>query len=78
MVMPASSGGRHRSAIEFEAARLWSRSAALPYHLRGEERLAEFFAGLELVEPGLVSVTKWRPDIEAPEIDQFGAVGRKS
>ena len=39
--------------------------------------MRRFFDGLELVEPGLVSVTRWRPDTEAPEIDQFGAVGRK-
>jgi hypothetical protein len=60
-----------------EAARLWNQSAALPYHLRSPERLARFFDGLELVEPGLVSVTRWRPDTEAREIDQYGAVGRK-
>ena len=60
-----------------EAARIWNESAALPYHLRSQERMLRFFDGLELVEPGLVSVTRWRPEIEAPEIDQFGAVGRK-
>jgi hypothetical protein len=60
-----------------EAARIWNESAALPYHLRSPERLARFFDGLELVEPGLVSVTRWRPDTEAKEIDQYGAVGRK-
>jgi len=60
-----------------EAARIWNRSAALPYHLRSPERLAVFFDGLELVEPGLVTATKWRPDLDVHEIDQFGAVGRK-
>jgi hypothetical protein len=60
-----------------EAARIWNESAALPYHLRSEARLAQFFAGLELVEPGLVSVTRWRPETEMHEIDQYGAVGRK-
>ena len=61
-----------------ESARLWNESAALPYHLRSPERLARFFDGLEYVEPGLVSVTRWRPDADGREIDQFGAVGRKS
>lgn len=60
-----------------EAARLWNQSAALPYHLRSPARLAQFFEDLELVEPGLVSVTRWRPDTETREIDQYGAVGRK-
>jgi hypothetical protein len=60
-----------------EAARIWNESAALPYHLRSPARLHQFFDGLELVEPGLVSVTLWRPDTEAGEIDQYGAVGRK-
>jgi hypothetical protein len=60
-----------------EAARLWNESAALPYHLRSPARLARFFDGLELVEPGLVSVSRWRPEGEAREIEQYGAVGRK-
>ncbi len=60
-----------------EAARIWNESAALPYHLRSTDRLADFFAGLELVEPGLVQVTRWRPDGEAHEVEQYGGVGRK-
>ena len=28
-------------------------------------------------EPGMVSVTKWRPETDVHEIDQYGAVGRK-
>jgi hypothetical protein len=60
-----------------EAARIWNESAALPYHLRSPDRLARFFDGLDLVEPGLVPVTRWHPDTEAPDIDQYGAVGRK-
>ncbi|WP_127503985.1 SAM-dependent methyltransferase [Actinoplanes solisilvae] len=60
-----------------EAARIWNESAALPYHLRSPARLAQFFDGLEFVDPGLVSVTRWRPDTDGAEIDQYGAVGRK-
>jgi hypothetical protein len=61
-----------------EAARIWNESAALPYHLRSTDRLAQFFDGLELVEPGLVQVTRWRPDTEAREVEQYAGVGRKS
>jgi len=60
-----------------EAARIWNESAALPYHLRSTDRLAQFFEGLELVEPGLVPVTRWRPETEAREVEQYGGVGRK-
>jgi hypothetical protein len=69
--------GTDSSPEVVEAARLWNQSAALPYHLRSSERLAQFFEGLELVEPGVVSVTKWRPEGDAEEIDQYCAVGRK-
>jgi hypothetical protein len=60
-----------------EAARIWNESAALPYYLRSTDRLAAFFEGLEIVEPGLVPVTRWRPDAEARDVEQYGAVGRK-
>ena len=42
-----------------------------------------FFDGLELVEPGLVQVHKWRPDGSGPagiadkDIAMYGAVARK-
>ncbi len=60
-----------------EAARLWNLSAVPQYHLRSQTRLARFFDGLDLVEPGLVSVTRWRPTTKVHEIDQYGAVGCK-
>jgi len=59
----------------------YNRSGAVPYHLRSPQEIAAFFEGLELVEPGLVSVPRWRPDradLGPPaEVDAFGAVGRK-
>jgi len=64
-----------------EAARIWNISANPKYHLRSPERMARFFDGLELVEPGVVSVTRWRPKTTSarlPEvIDQYCGVGRK-
>ncbi|MEU8662389.1 SAM-dependent methyltransferase [Actinoplanes philippinensis] len=60
-----------------EAARIWNESAAQPYFLRSPARLAQFFDGLELVEPGVVPVTSWRPEEDTPDIDQFCGVGRK-
>ncbi len=63
-----------------EAARIWNESANPRYHLRSPQRIAALFAGLDLVEPGVVPVTRWRPDPQeqaAPEIAQYCAVGRK-
>ena len=50
----------------------------VPYILRSPEELATVFDGLELVEPGLVPITSWRPEPgEIDHIDAYGAVGRK-
>lgn len=49
-----------------------------PYQLRTVEEMGRWFAGLELIEPGLVPVTQWRPTEPDPEpIDGYGAVARK-
>ena len=65
-----------------ETVRIWNLSANPRYHLRSRERFEALFDGLDLVDPGVVSVTRWRPDSDADpepaEIDQFGAVGRKA
>ena len=48
---------------------------------RTPDELARFFDGMDLIEPGVVSITRWRPEATTPgepeEIDQFGGVGRK-
>ena len=69
--------GSDTSAANNEAVRIWNISANPRYHLRSPERIAGLFAGLELLEPGVVSVTRWRPEADAAAIDQYGAVGRK-
>ncbi|MBE1491741.1 O-methyltransferase involved in polyketide biosynthesis [Plantactinospora soyae] len=62
------------------AARLRAE-AGDPYRLRSPEEAARFFEGLHLLEPGIVSVTRWRPapgpDGPPAEVDALGAVGRK-
>jgi hypothetical protein len=60
-----------------EAARIWNLQANPKYHLRSPERIAALFDGLDLVAPGVVSVTRWRPDEQAPEVEQLGALARK-
>jgi O-methyltransferase involved in polyketide biosynthesis len=64
-----------------EAVRRWNEVAPTPYNLRSPQRIAAFFEGLELVEPGVVSCPRWRPDPlevgEQPDMDEYCAVGRK-
>ncbi|HXV93437.1 MAG TPA: SAM-dependent methyltransferase [Pseudonocardia sp.] len=67
-----------------EVARIATKAQAdmgSPYELRSVEQIAGWFEGLEMVEPGLVPVTQWRPDPcevgQAEPIDAYGAVARK-
>jgi hypothetical protein len=62
-----------------EAAKDYQDTGAVPYVLRSTEQLGRLFEGLEMVEPGLVPITQWRPDpgAEAEPMDAYGGVGRK-
>ena len=64
-----------------EAVRQWNQVAPTPYTLRSPEQIAGFFAGLELVDPGLVPCPQWRPDQQdadsAKDMDEYCALGRK-
>jgi SAM-dependent methyltransferase len=59
------------------------RKAGLPMHTRDADEFASLaFSGLELVPPGVVLVSEWRPDSSAPrptpaEVSFYGGVGRK-
>ncbi|WP_433512042.1 SAM-dependent methyltransferase [Nonomuraea sp. CA-143628] len=64
------------------AAAIWNDSGATPITIRTIDQLMEFYKGMELVEPGMVSLPKWRPEpttqYRGQEVSQYGAVGRKS
>ncbi|MFI6811119.1 SAM-dependent methyltransferase [Nonomuraea sp. NPDC050328] len=63
-----------------EGSEKLAESGAVPYHLRSLAEMGEFFAGLELVEPGLAPISHWRLEEGAEEvtpIDAHGAIGRK-
>jgi hypothetical protein len=64
-----------------EAAANYGETGAIPYLLRSPEQLRQCFAGLEMVDPGFVQITRWRPDTAtvgmAKPIDAYGAVARK-
>jgi S-adenosyl methyltransferase len=59
----------------------YNESGAIPYVLRSPAEIASFFEGMEIVEPGVVSCTLWRPDPtphgRPEEVDVFGGVARK-
>ena len=63
-----------------EAVRHWNQFGKPPMTLRTPQAIAGFFDRLELLEPGVVSTSRWRPDPAdgpVPETDEFCAVGRK-
>ncbi|MEU6671677.1 SAM-dependent methyltransferase [Streptomyces sp. NPDC046727] len=65
----------------FEAAQeAYNNSGAVPYNLRTVDAITAFFDGLELIEPGVVSVTQWRPEPGSPTpevIAEHGGLARK-
>jgi hypothetical protein len=57
-----------------------SRSAQQQYIGRDREQMLRFFAGLDLIEPGLVRVEEWRPEPDPAETGQsalWSGLGRK-
>jgi hypothetical protein len=64
-----------------EAARRYNRLARESQRHRSHAEVMRFFDGLELLEPGLVPVPRWRPasEIEArAHSAMWGGVGRKA
>ena len=70
---PVGVGGGQRAYLE----------AGLSMHVRDADEFAPLaFSGLELIPPGVVLVSEWRPDSHAPrptpaEVSFYGGVGRK-
>jgi hypothetical protein len=63
-----------------EAQQGYDDTGAVPYILRSPEQIGRCFDGLEMLEPGLVSISRWRPDpadAEVEPVDGYGAVARK-
>ncbi len=61
----------------------YAESGGVPYNLRSPEQIAGFYEGLDVLEPGVVAIPRWRPDPNpfgdgAPiDVDEYGGVGRK-
>jgi len=64
-----------------EAVRFWNEHGVPALTQRTPEAVARFFDGLELLEPGVVSCSRWRPEpaepVEPQEVALYGGVGRK-
>jgi hypothetical protein len=65
-----------------DAVAQWNKFGKPSVTLRSLDEIGGFFKGLDMLEPGLVSTTRWRPSVadigELPdEVDQFCAVARK-
>jgi len=78
--------GTDTSLAYIEAIAKYAKTGAVPYFLRSPQQIGRCFAGLEMVDPGLVPITQWRPDITKADktkadktkpIDAYGAVARK-
>jgi hypothetical protein len=64
-----------------QAIARYAAASGVPYHLRTPARIEGFFTGLELIDPGVVSVSQWRAEVTASgppaKVDAFSGVGRK-
>ncbi|WP_327721225.1 SAM-dependent methyltransferase [Streptomyces sp. NBC_00490] len=64
-----------------EAVRFWNAHGTPRLTQRPPEAVARFFDGLDLLEPGVVSCSRWRPErtsgAEPRQVALYGGVGRK-
>ncbi|TDE32479.1 SAM-dependent methyltransferase [Actinomadura sp. 6K520] len=65
-----------------QAIETYNANSASSYHLRSPDQIARYFDGLELVEPGVVPTSMWRPDLpeigDAPgNVDSVCGIGTK-
>ncbi|TDD46654.1 SAM-dependent methyltransferase [Nonomuraea terrae] len=56
------SDGTNTNPALIEAVTAYNQNAANTYQLRSPEQIADFFTGLEVVEPGVVPTPEWHPD----------------
>jgi hypothetical protein len=64
-----------------EGVQRYNQQTAVPVAARSHDEVAGFFAGLDLLEPGVVQVHRWRPGTgnlgNSHDLAIYGAVGRK-
>jgi trans-aconitate methyltransferase len=74
-----SDGSRGTDPAYEQAQDAYNETGAVPYFLRPVEQIAAYYEGLDLVEPGVVSVSRWRPEPgTSPEpVGQHAGLARK-
>ncbi|MFI6355287.1 SAM-dependent methyltransferase [Streptomyces sp. NPDC050743] len=78
--LSVNDGSRGIDPVFEQAQDAYNDSGAVPYNLRTVDQITAFFDGLELIEPGVVSVTQWRPEPGSPTpevIAEHGGLARK-
>ncbi|MEU9897328.1 SAM-dependent methyltransferase [Streptomyces phaeochromogenes] len=73
-------GSRGIDPVFEQAQDAYNESGAVPYNLRTVDEITAYFDGLDLIEPGVVSVPLWRPDPTSatPEpVGEHGGLARK-
>ena len=78
----ALSDGTDTSPALNQAIAAYNQNSTSSYHLRSPAAIARFFDGLTLVSPGVVTTSRWRPDLadasaEPREVDAICGVARK-
>jgi O-methyltransferase involved in polyketide biosynthesis len=76
-----STSAVHGAAME-EAVAHWNQVGTPSMTLRTPQQITRFFDGLDLLPPGVVSCSRWRPDLtlagsQPAEVDEFCGVARK-
>jgi O-methyltransferase involved in polyketide biosynthesis len=70
------------SAPMIQAVQFWNEQGSAPMTLRTREEVLSLFEGMDLVDPGVVSCSRWRPDPaevgEIIDVTHFGGVARKN
>jgi hypothetical protein len=57
---------------------MWNDSGSAPICARSPQAIGSFFAGLELLEPGVVTCSTWRPDgNDTTQVSEYCGVARK-
>jgi hypothetical protein len=79
----ALSDGTDTSPQLNKAIAVYNQNSGSSYHLRSPGQIAAFFDGLVVVSPGVVTTSRWRPDIkdssgEPLEVDAICGIGQKT
>jgi hypothetical protein len=66
-------------ADAWDAVNAWNRSGSAPITVRSRAEVEGYFAGLELVDPGIVMMDDWHAEEDRPRtaVSMWAGVGRK-